>query len=419
MDAYPDYSDTDAFMGDPLGDNGLRIKIIGIGGAGTNAVDRMKLEDLAQVHLTAIDSDSQVLAASPVEETFLLGERVTCGKSTGGSVEKGRKAAESDREALRQLVRHTDLVFLVAGLGGGTGSGGAPVLAELAVQEGALVIAFCPMPFNREGSARCEKARLALEALQKRCHAVIPLPNEVVFQQVEANATLMEAFAMADKWIKMGVHSIWSMLFNTGLINVDFSTLQTALDEPGGKTLFGTGYGKGEDFVEAALEDLDRCPLLHLPEGGFVKETDQLIVNLTGGPDLTMAMVNRVMDAISEKFACRHSMVMGASIDGSFFGQLRITVMGTIRRMASGRSFAPVPAASIPDNEPVRAAPRSKQSQPGLTGAPSLKEQKEFAFLSHEENRGFFEKTQLNLYQGMDLDVPTFLRRGLKVARTQ
>ena len=411
------FQEHDPLVDDQLPDGGLRIKIIGIGGAGTNAVDRIKLEDLEQVHLTAIDTDSQVLAASPVEETFLLGRTVTKGKSAGGSVDRGRMAAESDVEALREIVRGVDLVFLLAGLGGGTGSGATPVLAELAASQGSLVIAFTPLPFQREGSARCDRAKKALEALQKRCHAVISLPNDLIFKQVDESATLMEAFAMADKWIKLGVHSIWSMLFSTGLINVDFSTLQSALAEPGGKTIFGTGYGKGDDFLEQALRDLENCPLLHLPEAGF-KETDQLILNLTGGPDLTMGMVNKIMDAVGEKFNCRNSMIMGASIDGSFYNQLRITIMGTTRTPVL-KGYAPVPAASIPPNEPIapplKAADAFKpEPEPSLA---AKRTQEEFPFPTQEENRGLFEKTQRNLYEGIDLDIPTYLRRGMKIAR--
>lgn len=411
------FQEQDPLVDDQLPDGGLRIKIIGVGGAGTNAVDRIKLEDLEQVHLTVIDTDSQVLSASPVEETFLLGRTITKGKSAGGSVDKGRLAAESDVEALREIVRGVDLVFILAGLGGGTGSGAAPVLAELAASEGSLVIAFNAMPFQREGSARCDRAKKALEAMQKRCHAVISLPNDLIFKQVDETATLMEAFAMADKWIKLGVHSIWSMLFSTGLINVDFSTLQSALAEPGGKTIFGTGYGKGDDFLEQALNDLEKCPLLHLPEAGF-KDSDQLILNLTGGPDLTMGMVNKVMDAVGEKFNCRNSMIMGASIDGSFYSQLRITIMGTTRNTVL-KGYAPVPAASIAPNEPI--APPLKASgdfdseQQAVLAA--KRTQEEFPFPAQEENRGVFERTGRNLYEGIDLDIPTYLRRGLKIAR--
>jgi cell division protein FtsZ len=412
------FPEQDPLVDDQLPEGGLRIKIIGVGGAGTNAVDRIKLEDLEQVHLTAIDTDSQVLSASPVEETFLLGRTVTNGKSTGGSINKGRMAAEADADALREIVRGVDLVFLLSGLGGGTGSGAAPFIAEQATAQGSLVIAFTPIPFKREGSSRIDRAQKALGELRKHCHAVISLPNDLIFEQVDEDATLMEAFAIADKWIKLGVHSIWSMLFNTGLMNVDFSTLQSALAEPGGKTIFGTGYGKGDNLVEQALSDLENCPLIHLPEAGYIKDTDQLILNLTGGPDLTMSTVNRAMDVVSEKFGCRNSIIMGASIDGSFYNQLRITVMGTVRSTGSTKGYAPVSAASIPENAPIdkplKPAELFEKAEPVT---PAKRKQDEFAFPSPENNRGLFEKTQRNIYEGEDLDIPTYLRRGMKIPR--
>jgi len=414
------FSDQDPLSGEHMPDGNLRIKIFGLGGAGTNAVDRIKLDDLEQVHLSVMDTDSQVLASSPVEESLLLGVTVTNGKSAGGSAEKGRMAAEADREVLQRAVKGVDLVFILVGLGGGTGSGAAPVLAELASQEGALVIAFATLPFKREGTSRQKRATLALESLQEHCHAVITLPNDVIFHQVDENATLMEAFALADKWIKMGVHSIWSMLFNTGLINVDFSTLQSALAGPGGKALFGTGYGSGEQFVDAALQDLDMCPLLHVPEPGALKDSDQLIVHLTGGPDLTMAMVNQVMDAVASKFGSRVSLLMGASIDGSFYSQVRITLLGTLHPVSAKKGFAPVPAASIPPNEPVAPPLKKARSDPPLPAAPEavfIKQQEEFAFPSETDARGTFERTGKNLYEGVDLDIPTYLRRGVKLSR--
>jgi cell division protein FtsZ len=427
MDQSAYFPESDPMVNDQFPEGSLRIKIIGVGGAGTNAVDRIKLQDLEQVHLTAVDTDSQVLASSPVDETFLLGRSVTRGKSTGGSADKGRQAVETDAAGLRILFRDVDLVFLIAGMGGGTGSGAGPAIAALAAEEGALVIAFCALPFQREGSVRTSRAKAGLEAMQQRCHAVIALPNDVIFKQIDESATLMEAFALADNWIKLGVHSIWSMLFNTGLMNVDFSTLRSALSDPGGRTLFGIGYGKGDQLVDQALQDLERCPLLHLAEGGFVKDTDQLIVNLTGGPDLTMAMVNQVMDAVSRKFDCRQSLVMGASIDGSFYNQLRITVMGTMRRNAPLKGYGPVPAASIPPNEPQPAS-SGQESQPPTLSRPAAtpppetetslpRDQKEFAFPSQEDNRGVFDKTRRNIYEGVDLDIPTYIRRGIKLPK--
>ena len=419
----------DPLTGEHFPSGGLRIKIVGVGGAGTNAVDRIKLEDLEQVQLAAADTDQQVLQASPVEETLLLGGSFRNGKSAGGVVEAGREAAEAEEEALRRCFRGQELVFLLCGLGGGTGSGAGPVMARLAREEGALVIAFAALPFRREGTVRSERAQAALEALRTESNAPIAMPNDLIFREVNEEATLMEAFATADRWIRLGVHAIWSMLFHTGFINVDFSSLRSALAEPGRRTLFATGYGKGETLVEDAVADLEACPLLQMPESGLSDETDQLILNLTGGPDLTMGMVNQVLDAVAQKFGCRQSVVFGASIDGGFYNQLRITAIGTVRSPKAAKGFSPQPAASIPPNQP----PEPKAKKPPVTSterpepqeplAPPVtngkgsppRSQEEFAFPRQEENRGLFEKTNPNLYEGEDLDIPTYLRRGTKV----
>lgn len=425
MDTPELFSSSELKADGALGAETIRMKIIGIGGAGTNAVDRMKLDDLEQIHIAVADTDGQVLAVSPVEEKVLLVNANGAGKSAGGSPASGRKAAEISEAALRNAVEGMDIVFLIAGMGGGTGSGAAPLIAEMAADDGALVIAFVTLPFAREGKLRARMADEALAALRLRAHAVICLPNDTVFKHIDPNSSFMEAFAHADKWIKLGIQSIWSMVFSTGMVNVDFSTLQTALANRGNRTLFATGYGSGEDFVANALKDLADCPLLSSPEHGSSFETDQLIVHLSGGPDLSFAMVDTVMEAVSKRFACDNSMVMGASIDGNFYGKLRITVIGSTRpRTNLRKGYDPVPSASISSNapKPERLKPAPEEILPAAKSAEATVEaarraQEEFAFAEESDDRGLFAKVSANLYEGVDLDIPTYLRRGIRLPR--
>lgn len=402
-----------------------RIKIIGVGGAGTNAVDRLKLENLDQVNLAVINTDGQSINMSPISEKILLGRGVTRGLSTGGEVEMGRLAAESDKEILKKTIEGCDLIFILAGLGGGTGSGAAPVLAELAMESDALVVAFVTMPFSREGSRRCKQAEDALALMRRHCHAVISLPNDILLQQIDENATLMEAFAIADEWINQGVRSIWALIFQTGMINVDFATLKRAFSERGGKTLYGTGYAKGEDYVSKALHDLEICPLLHLPENKYIRRTDNLIVNIVGGPDLTMSKVNEVMEYVTDKFGSRDNLVLGAIIDGSMSQSLRITVIG-MTGLGSGKAFASVPAASSIANSHTMPSALKSSTSPIVDHSHRLNEsraerkrlkslQEEFTFNQEQETRGFFQKTAENLFDGEDLDIPTYYRRGIKI----
>lgn len=400
-----------------------RIKIIGVGGAGTNAVDRLKLENLDQVNLAVINTDGQSISVSPISEKILLGRGVTRGLSTGGEVEMGRKAAEEDREILRRTVEGHDLIFVLAGLGGGTGSGATPVVAEIAASCNALVIAFVTMPFSREGARRVQQAEDALAELRRHCHAVISLPNDLLLQQIDEDATLMEAFAIADEWINQGVLSIYTMIFQTGMINVDFATLRRAFSERGGKTLYGTGYGQGEDYVLKALRELDLCPLLHLPENKYVRRTDNLIVNIVGGPDLTMSKVNQVMEYVTDKFGNRDNIVLGATIDGGMSQSLRITVIG-MTGLGAGKSLPSVPSASTPaNNRGTVGGDHEKAVDRSLRLAESRAEmrrrekaqQEEFAFDNGQQDRGFFERSSTNIVDGEDLDIPTYLRRGIRI----
>ncbi len=431
----------------------IRVKVIGVGGAGNNAVDRLRMADSSVLELAVVNTDFKSLDASPMHDKLMIGRSITGGLSAGGEAEMGRSAAESDRDALARMVEGVDLVFILAGLGGGTGSGAAPVLASIAAEAGAMVVAFVNMPFSREGQRRLRQAEDALVALRDSCHCVISLPNDLIVQQAEGTPTLLEALAIADDWIRRGVQAICSMVFDNGLINVDFATLRGALQYRGGKAIFGFGEGEGPDFIDAALSDFERCPLLHSPDNKFVRKADSLIINIRGGPDMPLTDVHRVMDFVSETFGCKDNIVLGATIDGSLRGKIEITVIGTIDIVGTRRPFtrapastrsspplagpsqplpsrkaaAPALAAAVPVEEPVRA--RSAESEPvaeavtGMVGtvetpSPEKPEkrdgQAEFAFLKTEE-RGYFDKTNSNFHEGQDLDVPTFIRRGIRI----
>ena len=196
-----------------LFENAVRIKIVGVGGAGNNAVDRirMDMEQLDGLSLACVNTDLKTLSDSPVGETHLIGRNITRGLGTGGDPELGKKAAESDRETITRLVDGFELIFIVASLGGGTGAGLSPVIAEVAKQRGALVIAFVNMPFTFEGERRFKMADAALKELRGVADAVIPLPNDMLLQEEAAQDSVLNAFSKADEWITRGVKSIWAI----------------------------------------------------------------------------------------------------------------------------------------------------------------------------------------------------------------
>jgi cell division protein FtsZ len=415
-----------------LTDKNIAIKLVGVGGAGSNAVDRLKMENLERLQLAVINTDYQALASSPVQDKVLIGMSVTRGLGAGGDPDLGREAAEADREKVAAVVKDCDLVFLVTGMGGGTGSGASPIVAEIASEAGALVIAFVTMPFSFEGGRRLKQAEEGLRALRQVCDAVIPLPNDVLLQEAAENETVLDSFARADEWIGRGVKSIWSMLFKTGLINLDFATLRQAFQHRGGKTLFGLGEGQGENAVADALASLKLCPLLHTPE--FSRKADRLLVNITGGTDLTLPKVNELMTAIAEQFGRDSHIIMGAVIDEDLAGRVEMCVIGTSdmggrsmpprRPMPAARSKVPVPAsgtevaAPVPVSVGAAAADESPKKATAAAAAAAAAAakiaQEEFGF-GEVESRGYFEKTERNLFDGQDLDVPTYLRRGIKI----
>jgi cell division protein FtsZ len=400
-----------------LADRNIAIKLVGVGGAGSNAVDRLKMENLERLQLAVINTDYQALSSSPVQDKVLIGMSVTRGLGAGGDPDLGREAAEADREKITAVVKDCDLVFLIAGMGGGTGSGAMPQVAEIASEAGALVIAFVTMPFSFEGGRRLKQAEDGLQALRRVCDAVIPLPNDMLLQEGADDASVLDSFARADEWIGRGVKSIWAMLFKTGLINLDFSALKQVFQQRGGKTLFGLAEGAGENAVAAAIEGLRLCPLLHTPE--FSRKADRLLVNIIGGTDLTLPKVNELMTAVADQFGRDSHIIMGAVIDESMQQRVEICVIGASDM--SGRSplrRAPVPAQRHHPraSQPAPAAPLEAAGPvPAAAEAAARTAQDEFGF-GEIESRGFFEKTDRNLHDGQDLDVPTYLRKGIKIS---
>lgn len=406
----------------------IAIKIIGVGGAGSNAVDRLKMDNLDRLQLACINTDSQALGSSPVQEKILIGMNVTRGLGAGGDPELGREAADTDREKISVAVKDSDLIFLLAGMGGGTGSGACPIVAEIAAESGALVIAFVSMPFSFEGGRRLKQAEEALRNLRQVCDAVIALPNDVVLQEAAENETVLDSFARADNWVGRGVKSIWAILFKTGLINLDFSTLRQVFQHRGGKTLFGLGEGSGDNAVADAIASLKLCPLLHVPE--FSRKADRLLVNIVGGTDLTLAKVNQIMSAVAEQFGRDANFVMGAVIDEARQGQVEICVIGTsdmggrtvpsrrattVKGRASFSSSQTEPAV-VTENLIEEELTASGNTPSGKTQTSAVKTaQHEFGF-GELESRGNFERTDRNLYDGQDLDVPTYLRKGIKIS---
>lgn len=397
----------------------LKIKIIGVGGAGTNAVDGLKLDDLGDVRLAAINTDAQALANSPIAEKLLIGRSITRGLGAGGEVEIGKAAAESDRDAIARMIADTDLIILIVGLGGGTGSAAASVIAQVAAKTEALVLAFATLPFSFEGARRKHIAEESIGELRQIVHGLVPLPNDVLLQEGEEDTSVLNAFAVADRWIGRGVNSLCAMLLKTGLINQDFGSLRSVFHDRGGKTIFGTGISIGGDYVKHALDDLFQCPLLHM--GDRPAQLDRIIVNVIGGADLGISKVNEIMSDVSKRLSTRGDVVFGAVIDESRHESLEICILGKadmdrVPVAPSKKSTSMISGLGL-ETEISRENTRSKPVHSSKLRRKKEVEanQDEFTFIDVEAQRGYFDKTDRNEYKGEDLDVPTFMRRGIKV----
>ncbi|MEO0511008.1 MAG: cell division protein FtsZ [Verrucomicrobiota bacterium] len=421
---------TDSLFANQTAPGEIKIKIVGIGGAGTNAVDGLKLDDLSdagKVQLAAINTDAQALANSPIAEKLVIGRSITRGLGAGGEVEIGKKAAEADRDAIARLLGDMDLIILVVGLGGGTGSAAASIVAEVAAKTDALILAFATLPFSFEGTRRKSIAEAGIGELRQLVHGLIPLPNDVLLQEGEEDTSVLNAFAIADRWIGRGVNSLCAMLLKTGLINQDISSVRAVFNECGGRTVFGTGSASGGEYVKDALEDLFICPLLHM--GDRPAQLDRILVNIVGGTDLGIAKVNEVMSLVSKRFNSREDIVFGAVIDESRSQSLEICVLGKagVEISKPVQPVAPVEQAAVrpilseglnlePEIAREDMPPRPvHQSKLRKKKKASDIDQEEFLFVDANAQRGYFDKTDRNLYNDEDLDVPTFMRRGIKI----
>ncbi|MGB0184329.1 MAG: cell division protein FtsZ [Opitutales bacterium] len=404
----------------------LCVKVIGLGGGGSNVLAGIATERFPQVEYAVVNTDAQALAQSPISKKVLLGRSVTRGLGAGGDPSIGRKAVETDRAVLEDLIAGADLIILVTGLGGGTGTGAAALIAELAAKTDALVLTFATQPFTFEGSRRREVATSGMEELRGMLHGLIPVPNDLLLQETDESETALSAFAVADEWIGRGIHSICALLFETGIINQDFGALRNLLQGRGGKTIFATGAASGGDYMQDALSDLMDCPLLHTTERP--SRLDRILVHLTAGPEMGLSKMQQVMTRISAQFESTEEIIFGAVIDPARTESLEICLIAKVElestrtaAEAAGNQRAREPM-EIEGGLGLETAIGSEKEKPAVHESKLLKKKKkaetdqdEFLFVDLEAQRGYFDQTDKNLYNNEDLDVPTYLRRGIKI----
>jgi cell division protein FtsZ len=303
-----------------------KIKVLGVGGGGTNAVNRMIEAGVSGVDFIAVNADAQVLGISAAERKLQIGENITKGLGAGGDPEIGRTSAEESRQEIKASLEGADMVFITAGLGGGTGTGAAPVIAEISKELGALTVAFVTKPFSFEGTRRSQIAQEGVTVLRATVDAVITVPNDRLMPVLEnRNATLVEAFRAADDILRQGVQGISDIIVVPGMINVDFADVKTVMQDAG-TALMGIGTSSGD---KRALEAAERATTSALLETSIEGATG-VLMNITGGPDLTLAEVYEAAEAIT-KYADPHSanIIFGTVIDPQREGEMKVTLLAT------------------------------------------------------------------------------------------
>jgi len=309
---------------DILPSQNAKIEVIGVGGGGSNAINRMIDSNLQGVSFRVLNTDAQALLQSSAERRVQLGQNLTRGLGAGGNPSIGQKAAEESRDELQQSLDGSDLVFIAAGMGGGTGTGAAPVVAEVAKQSGALTIGIVTKPFSFEGKRRMRQAEEGIARLAENVDTLIVIPNDRL-KEVSSGASIQEAFRNADDVLRMGVQGISEVITRPGEVNLDFADVRSVMTEAG-TALLGMGIGSGRSRAIEAAQAAINSPLL---EAGRIDGAKGCLVNITGGRDLTLDDINSVGEVISGVVDEDANIIVGQAVNEAMEGEIQVTVIAT------------------------------------------------------------------------------------------
>jgi cell division protein FtsZ len=372
-----------------------RIKVIGVGGGGQNAVNRMIEEGIEGVEFIAANTDAQALALSKAPLRVRLGDKLTRGLGAGGDPEIGRKAAEESADELYNVLKGADMVFITAGMGGGTGTGAAPVVSQVAKESSALTIGVVTRPFTFEGGRRLQAAEAGIAKMKEHAHTLISIPNDRLLQLADKKSSLQDAFRMADEVLHQGIQGISELITIPGLINLDFADVRTIMSE-GGAALMAVGRGSGDDRAKNAAEQAISSQLLDITIDG----ARGVLFNVTGGPNMTLFEVNQAAAIIRETAHPDVNLIFGAVIDPNMGDEIRVTVIAT------GFERSGVPRRAL---EHLTTRNEKPASQPThfIRSSESVSVGADFK-QTPENKSGSAPRT--NYGSDDDLDIPTFLR---------
>jgi cell division protein FtsZ len=467
----------------------IPIKVVGVGGAGSNALDRVVLDGMEKADMIAINTDVQSLAASVAAHKVQLGRTITRGLGTGGDPDMGYQAAMESADEIRRALADARMIFICTGLGGGTGSGAAPVVAQLAREAGSLVIVFATLPFSFEGKRRADQAEEALLRLSEVANAVICFENDRMGDMVAPKAGIHQAFAFADVMISQSVRSIVNLIQRPGLIRIGFDDLLSALRSQNGRCLFGFGESDSDNRAHDALTQALKNPLMD--KGRMLADAANVLVQVAGGPGMTLSEVEILMKELGRHVRDNTQILFGTAVDGRMGNRLSVTILSSIANENAPEQTpettyaAPIPAPApfvpasppiweqqaealpvdepappletqdvvepieaemapepeeliplqapvsidapiTPDLEPKKSAPGPRvivpKKKPMLITEPvnpvkpdKIVQAKQEVMQFEPVTRGRFEKSEPTIVEGQDLDVPTFLRKNVRV----
>ncbi|MBQ1407711.1 MAG: cell division protein FtsZ [Eubacterium sp.] len=357
------------------------LKVIGVGGAGCNAVNRMIEEKLAGVDFIAVNTDKQALTACNAETKVQIGEKLTKGLGAGGNPEIGQHSAEETLDEIVALIDGSDMVFITAGMGGGTGTGAAPIIAKAAKDLGILTVGVVTKPFSFEGRKRMDQAEKGLSFLKKYVDSLVIVPNDKLIENSEKNTTMIDAFAMADDILRQGVQGISDLISQRALINVDFADVRSVMTDRGIAHM-GVGHGKGETRAKDAVQSATESPLLETKISG----AKAILLYIAGGYDLTMMEVSEICGAVESQASDDAILIFGAMVDEEMHDEITLTVIAT-GFGADDKNFTPF--------KPVQSGQSAPASEPNY---------REVTLNEIFENAGPADDIKNSKF-----DIPTFL----------
>jgi cell division protein FtsZ len=399
---------------------GATLKVIGIGGAGSNAVNSMvQSGEMKSVEYLIANTDAQALQASPVERKIQLGTKITKGLGAGSNPDIGRRAAEEDIETIAQHIENSDILFLTAGLGGGTGSGGLPVIAQVAKEMGILTVAIVTKPFIFEGRRRLKIAEEAVRVMKSTVDTLIVVPNQRLLEIVDAKISMLDAFALSNDILKQAIKGISDIIMKSGHINVDFADVKTIMKDMG-MALMGTGRAHGEGRARQAALNAISSPLL---ENVSIKGAQGVLINITGNVDLGLYEINEAASLVYEMVSEEANIILGSVIDTEIGNEVMVTVIAT--------GFEQEEACAHETKNTALGSKKTSMHQPEQKNNYfSTKKETESSAKKYHENRHEEAESKESVMQVIpsksdtiteldDLDTPTFLRKKIEMQQQQ